>query len=134
MTSLFRSSGGRLARFALVGAGANVLLLMLVYLFQKIGMPVFLAGALGYAIAFAAAYSAQRNWTFAGVESADGAFWRYLAAQICCAVLAGVAGQLCVALTAASPFWTSVAVTGTAALSSYLVSSLWVFAARPSGS
>lgn len=122
---LFR---GRLARFVVVGAGANLLLLVLTYLFRRLGVPAFAAGVIGYAIAFIAAYAAQRRWTFGGAHSHRHAFPRYLAAQVGCAVLAGLVGHLLVALLAASPFWMSVAVTLTAALSSYLLSSRWVFA------
>ena len=125
LRTLFRRS---LTRFVVVGAGANLLLLVLSYLFRRLGMPAFAAGVTGYAIAFLAAYAAQRSWTFSGTHSHWHAFPRYLAAQIACAVLAGLVGHLCVALLAASPFWMSVAVTLTAALGSYLLSSRWVFA------
>lgn len=119
----------RLARFVAVGAGANVLLFALSYLFRSIGMPAFAAGAGGYAIAFFAAYAAQRAWTFGSSESHGRLFPRYLAAQVVCAALSGIVGHVTAELFGLSPFWMSAAVTATAGVISYLLSSLWVFAA-----
>lgn len=118
----------RLARFALVGAGANVLLFVLSYLFRTLGVPAFAAAAGGYAIAFVAAYVAQRCWTFASTASHSRLFPRYLAAQIICAALSGLVGHVSAELLALSPFWMSAAVTAIAGLTSYLLSSRWVFA------
>lgn len=121
----------RLTRFLAVGLGANLVLLALSYLFRRSGMPAFAAGAIAYSTAFSAAYMLQRNWTFGGVSSHSHAFPRYLGAQLGCAVASGLAGQICVSAFDASPFWVSAAITATAAVTSYLLSSLWVFADRP---
>jgi putative flippase GtrA len=121
----------RLARFILVGAGANISLFVLSYLFRSLGIAAFVAGAGAYAITFFAAYTAQRGWTFGSTESHAKVFPRYLAAQLACATLSGLVGHVSVEIFALSPFWMSVAVTAVAAVSSFLLSSLWVFA--PSG-
>jgi putative flippase GtrA len=118
----------RLARFVAVGAGANLLLFVLSYLFRSAGMPAFAAGTAGYAIAFMAAYAAQRGWTFGSTDSHRRLFPRYLAAQIACAVLSGLVGHFSTELLELSPLWMSVAVTAVAAVASYLLSSRWVFA------
>ena len=118
----------RLARFVAVGAGANLLLFVLSWLFRSAGMPAFTAGALAYALAFVAAYGAQRGWTFGSTQSHGRLFTRYLAAQIACAALSGLIGHAGVEVFALSPLWMSVAVTATAGVTSYLLSSYWVFA------
>jgi len=128
MTVAVLADRRRLARFIVVGAGANVLLFALSYLFRSLGMAAFIAGAGAYAITFFAAYTAQRGWTFASSESHARVLPRYLAAQIACAALAGVAGHVAAELLHLSPFWMSVAVTAIAAISSFFLSSLWVFA------
>jgi putative flippase GtrA len=128
VTSAALHDRGRLARFVAVGAGANLLLFALSWLFNSFGMPAFVAGAGGYAIAFLAAYAAQRGWTFGSTESHAKVFPRYLAAQLTCAVLAGSVGHVSAELLRLSSFWMSVAVTVVAAVTSYLLSSRWVFA------
>jgi putative flippase GtrA len=117
----------RWLRFCIVGAGANLLLFVLTYFFRKCGVAAFTAGACAYAVAFMAAYFAQRDWTFAGTRGNRRTFPRYLAAQIGCAGASGLAGHFCATLLAATPFWTAVAVTATAGVTSYLASSRWVF-------
>jgi putative flippase GtrA len=123
----------RLARFVVVGAGANALLFVLVFLFHRLGAPAFWAGVTAYAIAFGAAYLAQRGWTFGGAHSHRRAFPRYLAAQLVCAVASGAVGHICVAVFDAPPLLMSAAVTVTAGITSYLLSSLWVFPAAEQG-
>lgn len=118
----------RWVRFFIVGAGANVVLFMLTYLFRRCGLAAFAAGAGAYAIAFLVAYVAQRDWTFGSSRENRRIFPRYLSAQIGCALASGLAGHLCTALFAATPFWTSVSVTLTAGVASYVLSSRWVFA------
>jgi putative flippase GtrA len=120
----------RLARFIVVGAGANISLFVLSYLFRSLGIAPFVAGAGAYAITFVAAYTAQRGWTFGSTESHSRVFPRYLAAQIACAALSGLVGHVSVEAFSFSPFWMSVAVTAVAAVGSFLLSSLWVFAPR----
>jgi putative flippase GtrA len=118
----------RWVRFFIVGAGANLVLFVLTYLFQKCGVAAFAAGAGAYLIAFLAAYVAQRDWTFGSTRGNRLIFPRYLAAQVGCALASGLAGHFCTALFAATPFWTSVSVTATAGVTSYVLSSRWVFA------
>jgi putative flippase GtrA len=118
----------RLARFIVVGACANISLFVLSYVFRSLGVAAFVAGAGAYAITFVAAYAAQRGWTFGSTESHARVFPRYLAAQIACAALSGLVGHVAVEIFALSPLWMSVAVTAVAAISSFFLSSLWVFA------
>ena len=125
LASLLRQ---RATRFVLVGLGANLLLFLLAYLFSRMGMPAFAAGATAYAIAFLAAYRAQHEWTFGGAHAHRRAFPRYLLAQIGCAVVSGSVGHVSVAVFDASPFWMSAALTAAAGVTSYLLSSRWVFA------
>lgn len=121
---------GRLARFVAVGLGANLLLLVLSYLFRQAGLPAFVAGAGGYAIAFVAAYTMQRGWTFGSDRSHGELLPRYLTAQIVCALLSGAVGHIAGDVLGFSPLAMSVAVTVTAGASSYVLSSRWVFAAE----
>jgi putative flippase GtrA len=130
---LFALLDRRWVRFLIVGAGANLLLFILTYLFRTVGIPAFAAGAGGYAIAFAAAYTAQRDWTFRHIGAAGRTLPRYLVAQIICAIAAGMVGHLCVQFADATPLWTSAAVVATAAIMSYVLSSRWVFAGAEAG-
>lgn len=118
----------RPARFVTVGACANLALLALTYLFQRLGMAAFAAGIIAYAVAFAGAYAAQHGWTFGGGQAHRSALPRYMAAQFLCAVAAGLVGQLCAGLLAAPPLMTSLAIAATAGGLSYLLSACWVFA------
>jgi putative flippase GtrA len=120
----------RLLRFIIVGAGANFLLLLLTYALLRLGLPTFLAGSLGYAVAFCAAYLAQRAWTFEGRHRHGSALPRYVVAQLACAVVASLVGQVCADIFAMAPLATSVAVAGTAGVTSYFMSSRWVFRGR----
>jgi putative flippase GtrA len=120
----------RLLRFLTVGVAANVLLFVLTYALLSIGAPTFLAGGLGYAVAFAAAYLAQERWTFAGSHSPGSTLPRYIVAQLACAAASGLVGQICAAIFAMTPLATSLAVTATAGAMSYLLSSRWVFRER----
>lgn len=120
----------RWLRFFIVGMAANLLLFVLTYLFRKCGVAAFAAAAGAYAIAFMAAYVAQRDWTFGSIRGSRRTFPRYLAAQIGCAMASGLTGHFCAVLFAATPFWTSVSVTVVAGVTSYALSSRWVFAGR----
>jgi len=117
----------RISRFVVVGAGANLLLFVLVYSFRHFGMPAFAAGVAAYAIAFVAAYSAQYGWTFRSARSHRDTFPRYLAAQCGCAIVSGFVGFVCIELLALPTLGMSAAVTATAGVTSYLLSSRWVF-------
>ncbi|MBX3577755.1 MAG: GtrA family protein [Rhizobiaceae bacterium] len=130
MTAALSARQGRLARFVAVGLGANLLLLVLSYLFRQAGLPAFVAGAGGYAIAFVVAYAMQRGWTFASDRSHGELLPRYLGAQLVCAVLSGAVGHVVGDMMGLPALWMSVAVTLTAGVSSYVLSSRWVFAAE----
>jgi putative flippase GtrA len=115
-------------RFLIVGGGAAALMFALSYLLRRIGIPPFAGTTAAYAIVFAVAYSAQHGWTFGGAQSHRQAFPRYLAAQFGCAVLSGLVGYVFTEILAAPPFVMSAAVTATAGIGSYVLSSRWVFA------
>ncbi|MBO6717064.1 MAG: GtrA family protein [Rhizobiaceae bacterium] len=121
----------RWARFIVVGAGANLLLFVLVYVFHRLGVSAFPAAVVAYAVAFAGAYLAQRGWTFGGTHRHGRAFPRYLAAQLACAGLAGAVGHACDALLGAPPMLMAAAVAATAGAASYMLSSFWVFPSAP---
>lgn len=117
----------RLARFVTVGAGAALLLFLLVWLFARLGLPPFWGAALAYAVAFAVAYTAQRNWTFGGGHRHAEALPRYLAVQLGCGLLSGVVGHLSVELFSLPPAAMSAAVTLAASAASYVLTSRWAF-------
>lgn len=120
-------------RFLVVGGGVSLAFLLMSWGFAAAGAPPFAGTVTAYAIAFLGAYLLQRNWTFRASDSHGRSFPRYLAAQIVCAGLAGCVAHVATALFAAPPFWMAVAGTGTAAATSYVLTSLWVFpkASRP---
>ncbi|HEY6632520.1 MAG TPA: GtrA family protein [Rhizobiaceae bacterium] len=118
----------RSVRFLIVGGGAAALMFALSYLFRRIGIPPFAGTTAAYAIVFAVAYSAQRGWTFGGAHAHRRAFPRYLAAQLGCAVMAGLVGYAFADILAAPAVVMSAAVTATAGIGSYVLSSRWVFA------
>lgn len=118
----------RLGRFVTVGACANLALLALSLLFQHLGMAPFAAGIVAYALAFAGAYLAQHGWTFGGGRAHGAALPRYAAAQVVCAISAGLVGQVFGGLLAAPPLLVSLSITATAGLLSYVLSAYWVFA------
>ena len=119
----------RLMRFIVVGVGAALMFFVLSFLFRRGGMPPFAGTVVAYAISFAAAYIAQRGWTFGGVHSHGEAFPRYLTGQIGCALMSGVVGHVAVDGFGLSAFWMSATVTIAASAASYLLSSFWVFPA-----
>ena len=115
-------------RFLIVGGGAAALMFAISYLFRRIGMPPFAGNTAAYAIVFAVAYTMQRGWTFGGTHSHRRAFPRYLAAQFGCAVMSGLVGYVFTEILATPPVVMSAAVTATAGIGSYVLSSRWVFA------
>lgn len=121
----------RPVRFAAVGVAAALLFFLLSLLFVSLGAPPFAGSVAAYAIAFVAAYLAQRGWTFGAAHAHRDALPRYLAAQLACAMASGAIAHICVEVFAWSPLRMAVAVTATAGATSYLLSSLWVFASRP---
>lgn len=118
---------GRLLRFLVVGAGANLLLLVLTYTLLHFAVPALTASVVGYAVAFGAAYLAQRDWTFSDISGGGSTLSRYAIAQVVCAAVAGLVGKLCGSTLAMAPLETSMAVTATAAVMSYAFSKHWVF-------
>ncbi len=121
----------RLVRFVIVGAGAAGLLFALSYFFVRLGWPPFIASMVAYAISFAAAYTAQRNWTFQSGQDHRRTLPRYFVLQAGCAITSGVTAHLTVSLFGASPFVMAVVTTIIASAVSFVLSSQWVFAARP---
>jgi putative flippase GtrA len=119
-----------LARFAGVGAGAAALLFALTWLLSAAGLPAFAAGTLGYALSFAAAYLAQRGWSFAGRHTHRHALPRYLASQAIAALVAGAVAHAAAGLGATDGL-ASAASTIAASGVSLLLSLAWVFPARP---
>lgn len=124
------SHGVQLVRFATVGVGAALILFVFSFLFRGLGMPPFIASTTAYAIAFAVAYSAQRGWTFGGAHDHAQAFPRYLAAQLACGLMSGLVAHIAVETLHQSAFRMSVAATIAAGMTSYVLSSLWVFPSR----
>lgn len=118
---------GRLSRFLIVGVGAAVLLFALTWLFSRAGMPPFLGSALAYAVAFAVAYTAQRNWTFGGGHAHGRALPRYFAVQAGSAVTAGLVSHVAIEGFGLPPVVMAAAVTVAASAASYLLSTFWVF-------
>ena len=115
-------------RFVAVGGGAAALFFVLSYLFVKAGLTPFIGSTLAYALAFLCAYLGQRGWTFGGTHTHGDAFPRYLAAQLACALLAGIIAHLAVFGLGASPSVMSALSTVAASIVSYVLSSRWVFA------
>ncbi len=118
---------GRLSRFLVVGVGAAVLLFGLTWLFARAGMPPFWGSAVAYAIAFAIAYTAQRNWTFGGGHAHGRALPRYFAVQAGCALTAGVVSHIAIEGFGLPPAAMAAVVTVAASAVSYLLSTFWVF-------
>jgi putative flippase GtrA len=114
-------------RFVVVGVGAAGLLFFLSWLFVSSGMPPFAGSVLAYAIAFVAAYSAQRNWTFGGGHDHGHALPRYFLLQAGCALASGLVAHVAVASFGAPPFVMSAVTVAGASAVSYLGSMLWVF-------
>ena len=120
----------RLFRFIVVGVGAAAFLFVLTYALALTGLPPFLGSTLAYAVAFVVAYSAQRGWTFGGRHDHSRAFPRYLALQLCCALLSGIVSHVAVTRFGMSALAMSALTTVLAGAASYVVSSLWVFPER----
>ncbi len=120
----------RAVRFVVVGVGAAALLFALSWSLTSRGMAPFLASTLAYAVAFAVAYTAQRNWTFGGGHAHGRALPRYFALQAGCAVASGLTAHVAVTTFHAPPVVMSAATVVVASGISYVASTLWVFADR----
>ena len=118
----------RLVRFLAVGAGAAGLLFALSYALVSVGLRPFAASVIAYAVAFAVAYTAQRNWTFGATQTHGVALPRYFAVQLGCALLAGATSHACVEWLGASHIVMSAVTTVLASAVSYVLLSRWVFA------
>lgn len=116
-----------LSRFVVVGGTAAVLLFSLSWLFQRIGLRAFVAGALAYAVSFAFAYTLQRNWTFGGGHRHGYALPRYGAVQAGCAIASGLFAEIAVAGFGWTSLTTSLFTTVGASLTSFVLTSTWVF-------
>jgi hypothetical protein len=82
-------------RFLVTGCSAAALFFALSVVMVKAGLSPFAGTLCAYAVAFVAAYTTQRAWTFRGQHRHRDALPRYLATQVGCAVLsAGLARLL----------------------------------------
>jgi putative flippase GtrA len=122
----------RPVRFVTVGVGAAALLFLLAYLFVSLGMTPFAGTVVAYAIAFAAAYTAQRAWTFGARHRHGHALPRYFVIQAGCALMSGGLAHVLVTYLQMPPLAMSVAITAASSVASYLLSSRWAFAAAAS--
>ena len=118
----------RLFRFAIVGIGAAALLFVLSYAFVHFGMSPFTGSTIAYAIAFAVAYTAQRNWTFESNQRHGRTLPRYFLIQAGCAITSGATAHTAVTFFGASPLVMSLVTTIVASAVSFVLSSLWAFA------
>lgn len=121
------AAAAQLARFVLVGAGAAALLFVLAWGFVALGAPPFGSGIAAYAIAFVAAYSAHRAWTFGARHAHRTALPRYLAVQLGCGLASGALAHVAVHGAGASPAVMSALVTVAASAASFMLTSRWVF-------
>jgi putative flippase GtrA len=119
----------RPVRFVTVGVGAAALLFLLAYLFVSLGMTPFAGTVVAYAIAFAAAYTAQRAWTFGARHRHSHALPRYFIIQVGCALMSGGLAHVLVTYLQMPPLAMSAAITAASSVASYLLSSRWAFAA-----
>lgn len=113
-----------------VGSSAAGLLFLLSFALVSAGLPPFAASLIAYAIAFGAAYLAQRGWTFGGRHGHDHALPRYFALQAGCAIFSGLVSHVSVTRFGMSPVAMSAVTTIAASAVSFFVSSLWVFPER----
>jgi putative flippase GtrA len=120
----------RFIRFVIVGVGAAALLFALILLFAALGMAPFAGSVLAYGIAFAVAYTAQRNWTFGARHGHAYSLPRYFAVQAGCAALTGLCAHIAVSVLAMPPLPMSAITTILASTASYVLSTLWVFPHR----
>lgn len=90
------------------------------------GAPPFLGTVVAYALAFCAAYLAQRAWTFEARHAHRMALPRYFVLQVSCALGAGLLAHVAGSWSA-PPLLTSAVATLTAGAVSYFVSMRWVF-------
>lgn len=125
---LRRFVGLRPVRFVTVGVGAAALLFVLSYLFVSAGMTPFAGTAVAYGIAFTAAYTAQRAWTFGSRHGHGHALPRYFIIQLGCALMSGVLAQLLVTYLQMPPLAMSAVTAAAASIASYFLSSRWAFA------
>lgn len=120
----------RLRRFVIVGGGAAALLFVLNFVLVSGNVPPFTASLLAYAAAFAAAYTAQRNWTFSGANAHRRALPRYFALQAACALFSGLVSHITVSQAGLTPLAMAATTTVLTSGASFVLSTLWVFPER----
>ena len=130
---MFGHSPATLLRFLLVGGGAALLLWVLGFLLLSAGVQPFIAGCAAYAVSFCVAYLLQRGYTFAGRHAHREALPRYVAAQACAGLVAGVATALAQERLGLGHELSSAAGTIAASATSLLLTAFWVFPGRRQG-
>lgn len=116
-------------RFLITGSGAALLFYTLSVVFILCGAPPFGGTVAAYAIAFVVSYTVQHRWTFGGQHRHSDSLPRYMAAQACSALVAGLVAH--VATREGLPtVIVSLASTLIASVMSYGLSRYWVFASR----
>lgn len=119
----------RTVRFLIVGGSANAAYALSTYVFLAAGVVPFLASAIAWTIAFAAAYLLQRGWTFSGQHRHGEAFPRYLIAQVACCIMVALAAQTAAWIWRPTHLAISIGSTIFSGALSYFVSLHWVFRA-----
>lgn len=114
-------------RFIIVGVSAAALQAGLTYLLLHRGLRAGLAVIVAGGTAFVCAYLAQKFWTFASEQSHYQALPRYFATQLFCALLAALTGEVSAQLMHWPDGVTAILATGVASVTSYFLSSRWVF-------
>jgi putative flippase GtrA len=86
----------RIARFCVVGIANSVVTLVVFTALGAVGCPAPLASAIGFGAGAVNSFLLNSRWTFADLNAADRAFWRFAAIQGVGALMsaAGVAGVL----------------------------------------
>lgn len=123
----------QLVRFIIVGGGGALLYFALMWFFRAdLGWTPFSATICAYAMSFCAVYTLQHKWTFRSGASHKVTLPRYVVVQVTCALLTAGITQVVSQLYLRSPGWLLAGIsTVVAAGLSFILSSLWVFAAPP---
>lgn len=116
-------------RFLITGCGAAMLFFGLSFTAVHAGLSPFAGTLLAYGIAFVAAYSTQRAWTFGGSHRHRDALPRYLGAQLACGLLSASLARL-LGRAGLPPLPMAAFVTFASSSLGYVLSRFWVFAAR----
>ena len=119
--------GSTTLRFLVTGCSAAALFFTLSVVMVKAGLSPFAGTLCAYAVAFVAAYTAQRAWTFRGQHRHRDALPRYLATQVGCAVLSAGLARLLAEAGGLSPVPMAAITTVVSSGASYMLSRYWVF-------